>query len=113
MVLLGRQIVILLEQCSEQFLKHEDLCVESIGCLVESSGLHIVKFMEHRFDPFGLTLIWILAESHLAIHTWPEYGTILVDLFVCQDEFDVEKFVEQLRAVSGAASIETTCAFEK
>ena len=43
----------------------------------------IVGFAEHRFMPFGYTACWILAESHLAIHTFPEEGRTYVQLSSC------------------------------
>ncbi|GIX31034.1 MAG: S-adenosylmethionine decarboxylase proenzyme [Porticoccaceae bacterium] len=37
----------------------------------------------HAFSPHGVTGILLLSESHLAIHTWPEYGYAAVDVFSC------------------------------
>lgn len=55
------------------------LCVAAI----ESSGLTIVGDRFHQFDPQGVTGAVILAESHLAIHTWPEIGSVTIDVYVC------------------------------
>jgi len=35
------------------------------------------------FSPKGITLVYILSESHLVIHTWPELGTAHIDLVTC------------------------------
>ena len=37
----------------------------------------------YQFEPQGVTGTVLLAESHLAIHTWPEYGFVSVDVYVC------------------------------
>lgn len=50
---------------------------------VEASGLTIVGEKFYQFEPHGVTGAVILAESHMAIHTWPESGFITVDVYVC------------------------------
>lgn len=51
--------------------------------IVEGLELKVVKTVSHVFDPCGVTLIFILAQSHLAIHTWPESGLLHIDLVSC------------------------------
>jgi S-adenosylmethionine decarboxylase proenzyme len=51
----------------------------------------IVKKCGHIFDNNGTTICYILAESSLIIHTWPEYNSFTIDLFMCSDSIDVEK----------------------
>lgn len=55
------------------------------ACLdaVSDAGLTIVGDRFHQFEPQGVTGAVILAESHLAIHTWPEMGSVTVDVYVC------------------------------
>ena len=50
---------------------------------VRGSGLTVVGDSFHQFEPQGVTGTVLLAESHLAIHTWPEYGFVTVDVYVC------------------------------
>lgn len=50
---------------------------------VEASGLTIVGEKFYQFEPHGVTGAVILAESHMAIHTWPESGFVTVDVYVC------------------------------
>lgn len=45
----------------------------------------IVEVAFHEFSPFGISGMVVIAESHLAIHTWPEYGYAAVDVFTCGD----------------------------
>ena len=60
---------------------------ESIGKILtgaaERAGARIVKSFFHQYAPHGISGVVIIAESHLAIHTWPEYGYAAVDLFSC------------------------------
>ncbi|URI10464.1 adenosylmethionine decarboxylase [Aquincola tertiaricarbonis] len=51
--------------------------------LVADAGLHAVGEVFHGFAPQGLTGVVLLAESHLAVHTWPELGAVTLDVYVC------------------------------
>lgn len=61
------------------------------ACLqaVADVGLHTVGDCFHRFSPApgqgqaGITGVVLLAESHLAVHTWPELGVVTLDVYVC------------------------------
>ncbi len=45
----------------------------------------IVDVSFHEFNPFGISGVVVIAESHLTIHTWPEYDYAAVDIFTCGD----------------------------
>jgi S-adenosylmethionine decarboxylase proenzyme len=49
----------------------------------EASGMTIVGERFFQFEPQGVTGTVLLAESHLAIHTWPEHGFVTIDVYVC------------------------------
>lgn len=51
--------------------------------LAQAAGLQIVGDAFHQFLPHGVTGTVLLAESHLAIHTWPETGFVTLDVYVC------------------------------
>lgn len=56
------------------------LCLRAVG----AAGLHAVAEVFHRFPgPGGITGVVLLAESHLAVHTWPEQGAVTLDVYVC------------------------------
>ncbi len=60
------------------------------------AGFKIVAFNEHFFSNNGYTCFWLLAESHLAIHTFPDSNKTYVELSSCNHSF-LEKFVNQGR----------------
>jgi len=70
------------------------LCELCEKLLVEA-GFGILNFMEHHFEPIGWTGIWLLAESHLAIHTFPEESKAYVELSSCNTEM-YEAFIDRL-----------------
>ena len=44
---------------------------------------HVVQSVFHKFNPYGLSGVVVIQESHFAIHTWPEHSYAAVDLFTC------------------------------
>ncbi|MGE0310146.1 MAG: polyamine aminopropyltransferase [Lautropia sp.] len=75
-------------QCDPALLTDADpltaFCRRAIG----ESGLTVVGEQFHSFDPGGVTGVVLLAESHLALHTWPELGGVTLDVYVCNFSTD-------------------------
>jgi len=63
---------------------------------LEEAGMTVVGESFHQFTPAGVTGTVLLAESHLAIHTWPEHGFVTVDVYVCNYTTDNTAKAEQL-----------------
>ena len=59
---------------------------QAMDLLLDESGFHVLQFTDHHFDPQGYTAIWLLSESHLAVHTFPEEGKSYVELSSCNFE---------------------------
>ena len=57
--------------------------------LVLDAGFTVLNFMEHYFDPQGYTAVWLLAESHFALHTFPEEGKSYIELSSCNTDLFV------------------------
>ncbi len=75
------------------------LCIKSST----DAGLTVVGERFHQFEPQGVTGTVLLAESHLAIHTWPEHGFVSVDVYVCNLATDNSAKAERLfRALEAA-----------
>lgn len=75
--------------------------------LVAECGLEVVSDQSARFTHGGLTLVWILAESHLVMHLWSREGFATVDLHICDyrdsNLHKSRELVERLRALCFAA----------
>jgi S-adenosylmethionine decarboxylase proenzyme len=104
-------------------IKSEHLLVELFGCdrevlqskvavetlLVEAAvaaNVTIVQSVFHRYSPQGVTGVVIIEESHLSIHTWPEYGYASVDFYTCGDGMP-EKALEVIKAGLHASRTES------
>ncbi len=60
-----------------------------------NSIIHICKLnklsrIKHEFVPYGITLVTLLQESHISIHTWPENKSVCIDIFSCKDSLNIE-----------------------
>lgn len=64
--------------------------------LLIKAGFIILNRMEHHFMPQGYTAIWLLAESHLAVHTFPESGKTYVELSSCNQPKN-KAFIQALK----------------
>jgi len=88
MEVLGRHLLAELFLCDVKVL--DDLgAIE--GYMKEAarvSGATIVESVFHRFQPHGISGVVVVAESHLAVHTWPEHGYAAVDFFTCGADID-------------------------
>lgn len=92
---LGRHLLAEFYNCSSEVLNNENRIAEIMTAALELSKATIVKPFFHKFSPHGVSGIIVIAESHLAVHTWPEYSFAAVDLFSCGN-FD---FIETLKFI--------------
>ena len=51
--------------------------------VIAKSGLHVISSSFYQFEPFGVSAVYLLRESHISVHTWPEYSYIALDIFTC------------------------------
>ena len=99
---LGRHLLLELFDCDLDAINN----VEAVkGALIEAAKraqATIVDVVFHEFNPFGVSGVVVIAESHLSIHTWPEYRYAAVDIFSCgeilQPEIAARYLVEQFGA---------------
>ena len=63
---------------------------------IRSAGYTVLKHVEHYFQPEGYTCLWLLAESHLAVHTFPEKKQSYIELSGCNKEKNI-KFIRLLK----------------
>ena len=71
-------------------LDDAEFLVSLLKRAAEKMGSRTVKTATHKFSPTGITVISILCETHMAIHTWPEYDYAALDIFICSEEIDPE-----------------------
>jgi len=84
----GKHILAEYFECDCTYLDSEQAIREVMLEAASASGATIVGNIFHHFSPQGVTGVVVIAESHLAIHTWPEYRYASVDLFTCGSHLD-------------------------
>ncbi len=84
--MLGRHILVEYYNCNSDILKDHKKIEELLNEAAVLSGATVVTSTFHHFNPWGVSGAVIISESHLTIHTWPEFGYAAVDLFTCGDK---------------------------
>lgn len=82
---LGRHILVEFYNCDCDILGDHDKIEFFMNEAAKRSNATIVNSCFHTFNPWGVSGAVIIQESHLTIHTWPEYGYASVDLYTCGD----------------------------
>ncbi|MEL6469548.1 MAG: polyamine aminopropyltransferase [Cyanobacteria bacterium J06623_4] len=104
---LGRHILVEFHGCSAEILNDVPRIEQSMVAAAKKSGATIISSVFHHFSPFGVSGVVVIQESHLAIHTWPEYRYAAVDLFTCGGSVNPWVSYESLKhafeAVHGSA----------
>lgn len=85
---LGRHILVEFFGCSAETLNDVPLIEQCMNEAATEAGATLINSTFHHFSPFGVSGVVVIQESHLAIHTWPEYAYAAVDLFTCGDLVD-------------------------
>ena len=88
---LGRHLLLELKICNEEALDDVGFLKNCLNEAAIQSGATVVGESFYHFSPCGVSGVVNIAESHIAIHTWPEYGYAAVDVFTCGDDVDPGK----------------------
>jgi S-adenosylmethionine decarboxylase proenzyme len=93
---LGRHILLELLGCDPGALNDLQGLEDAFTAAARESNATVLKTTFHQFNPHGVSGVVIISESHLTVHTWPEYGYAAVDIFSCGERMDVGRATEFL-----------------
>jgi S-adenosylmethionine decarboxylase proenzyme len=85
---LGIHLLIELWSCNRQKIDNLDYLEKIMAQAAEVAGATVLKTAFQDFNPQGVSGVVVIAESHLTIHTWPEFGYSAVDIFTCGTKVD-------------------------
>lgn len=103
---LGTHYIIDFFECSSIPSKVETLQAEMENA-ARLAKVTIIKSVFHAYNPYGISGVVVIAESHFAIHTWPEYQVASLDLFSC-GEINPEEAIHYLEDILGAKDMRIT-----
>ncbi len=106
---LGKHVLIELYNCDVEIIKNHEMIQEIMNEAAKVAGCTIVNSLFHKFNPYGVSGAVIVQESHLTIHTWPEYGYVAIDIFVCGNDvypFKAQKYLENMLKSTKSESTE-------
>ncbi|MDQ7030473.1 MAG: adenosylmethionine decarboxylase [Ardenticatenia bacterium] len=82
-IVLGKHLIVELWTHNAQVLDDPVFLRDTLMAAARRGNLNVINIAMHEFAPHGVTGVVLLAESHLSIHTWPEYGYAAIDVFTC------------------------------
>ncbi len=94
----GFQIFAELYACNKEKISKTDTVRDILIDAVKQSELKIIKHYFHQFSPTGVTGVIMLKESHVSIHTWPEFKYAAVDIFVCGAKHKALKALDLMKS---------------
>jgi len=80
---IGRHLIAEFYRCETGFLDDTEGVRRLMLETAEIIGATVMGASFHRFTPQGVSGTVVISESHLSIHTWPEYGYVAVDIYTC------------------------------
>ena len=89
-----KHILFTLKDCPANLLDDEGWIRDTVYMASKKCNSTLLALNSHKFDPQGVTCVAMLAESHISIHTWPEIGMAVCDIFTCGDHTNPQLGVE-------------------
>ena len=100
---LGNHILVEFMSCDPHIMNDVSAIERDMVAAAQKAGATVINSTFHHFSPYGVSGVVVIQESHLAIHTWPEYGYAAVDLFTC-GEMNAWISFDHLKECFGAKS---------
>jgi len=91
-----KHILFELRGCPSELLDDVEFVVLSLQVSSVHANSELIDINFHKFEPQGVTGLALLADSHISIHTWPEKGLAICDIFTCGVDSTPELAVEYL-----------------
>jgi S-adenosylmethionine decarboxylase len=93
----GRHLILDLYDCDPDILNDYEELQRLLEASLVMAKANVLRVIGEKFEPQGVTLLALLAESHASIHTWPEIGYCAIDLYTCGDVTETHRAAEFLK----------------
>ncbi|MFE3576046.1 adenosylmethionine decarboxylase [Lysinibacillus sp. NPDC059133] len=102
---LGHHILLELHDCNDALLNDVQQIKKIMCQAAHKAKATIVIEHFHHFSPYGVSGVVIIQESHLTIHTWPEYGYAAIDVFTCNSKLALQDAVQYITEQFNAGNV--------
>ena len=102
---LGQHLLLDLFDCDAKAIGSLQIVKTSMLEAARRACATVVNTVFHEFSPDGVSGVVVIAESHLAIHTWPEHRYAAVDIFTCGDVLEPKVAADYLQHLLGATQV--------
>ena len=103
---IGYQVLIDFYGCDYDKMEDIEYVKEIMRNLAKKLNTDIRQEAFEKFEPYGISGVLIISESHITIHTWPEYRYAGIDIFTCSKKADYKDSIEYLLKSLGAKEYE-------
>jgi len=94
----GTHIIIdIYDITNNEILKYTNSIIFILDKIINEFNLNVVNKAIHQFEPFGVTGVYVLSESHLSIHTFVEERKAAMDLYTCRTFNESEKIINFIK----------------
>ncbi len=107
-LILGNHLILDLFECDYYKINNIDIILNILHKTISRIGATLISEGYKEFSPIGISVFAIISESHISIHTWPEYNFAAVDIFSCNKKLTKEVCVyikQELNAQSTKINI--------
>ena len=102
---LGNHLIVEMYDCDTKIINNHDMVEDILVEAAKVAGAHVVSQVFHKFNPHGVSGVVVISESHLSIHTWPEFGYCAIDVFTCGETIDNMKAVNYMKQMFKSKSV--------
>jgi S-adenosylmethionine decarboxylase len=103
---LGQHVIIELWGCDSGVINDAGLVKTAMLDAVKAANATLLDLNVHMFSPHGVTGVAVLSESHLSVHSWPEYGYVAADVFTCGETTNPRAAAKELKKHFGCTHCE-------
>lgn len=102
----GNHFLVELYNCDYETLNNKELLVDTLISSAIKGKAGVLGQVSHKFFPFGVTVLVLLSESHLSLHSWPEDGYAMLDVATCGTTVNSNIIFEEIHKVLGGEALQ-------
>ena len=91
----GKHLIADIQNIKNTNLMNDTTFIEQLlDTICDQYNYTILNKMKYQFTPLGFTILYLLAESHISIHTFPEQNYLAFDLYTCKQNDKNDSYIE-------------------